>query len=275
MPANPEQANESQVDSELAHRRSRFAGGRIFGAVFLIVLGIAVFLDNIGILRFQEIWKFWPVYLLGVGIAKVSAGRSPQDRSWGILLVVSGILFLGWNLGIFHLRGSVFNWFIGLMLVSIGVNSLVGVLYPGSAWGPGIWASGSGRRRRGWLPDEQGAGIADSEPILSSMAIFGSAKRRVESQAFRGGDAQAIFGEVKFDLRLASIAPGTTAVIDVQSIFGAVKLKVPYGWRISLQVQGVFGAGEDKTVPDPRAAGAGPLLVITGTYLFGAVEVEN
>ncbi len=267
MPTNEDPSSPGQ--NRITGRRPIYGGGRIVGALFLIGLGIALFLDNIGILHFEDIWRYWPVYLVAVGIGKATSDRSAQDRSWGVMLIVAGALFLGWNLGILHLRGSGFNWAAGLVLVGFGLRSLMEALHPGST---GMW----GRRRRGIATDTaSSANAGDFEPVISSLAIFASSKRRIENPTFRGGDVQAIFGSVEFDLRLASIPPGTNATIDVQSIFGSVKMRVPYHWRVSLQVQGVMGSAEDKTVPDPRSTQAGPLLVITGTYLFGSVEIEN
>jgi Cell wall-active antibiotics response 4TMS YvqF len=108
-----------------------------------------------------------------------------------------------------------------------------------------------------------------------AWAIFSSVKRRIDDQDFKGGDVVAVFGEVKIDLRKAGIASGQ-AVIDVNTMFGGIDIRVPETWNVVMKGAGVFGAFEDKTIPPRTEPGVKPpQLIITGTAVFGAAKVDN
>ena len=60
----------------------------------------------------------------------------------------------------------------------------------------------------------------------------GAATRRT----FRGADLTAVMGGCEIDLRQASIAPGTEAVIDVFAFWGGIDIKVPEDWTVVIRV---------------------------------------
>ncbi len=77
------------------------------------------------------------------------------------------------------------------------------------------------------------------------------------------------------DLRRAVISnPERSATVEVRATFGAVKIRIPETWRVSMAAAGIFGNLEDKTVP-PTTATETPWLVITGYSVFSSVEIEN
>ena len=108
-------------------------------------------------------------------------------------------------------------------------------------------------------------------------AVFGSVNRRIDSPNFERADLNVIFGELKVDLRGATIAPpNKEATVETNAAFGAIKLRVPETWRVVVHGSAVFGAYEDKTLPPRPAPGIDPpILIISGNAAFGAVEIEN
>ncbi len=46
------------------------------GGIVLIVLGVIFLLQNLGILRIDDIWEFWPVILIIAGISMLLPRRS-------------------------------------------------------------------------------------------------------------------------------------------------------------------------------------------------------
>ena len=48
---------------------SNMAGGLIMGLV-VIAVGVLFLLRNVGIVYFEDIWQFWPVILIAIGISK-------------------------------------------------------------------------------------------------------------------------------------------------------------------------------------------------------------
>jgi predicted membrane protein len=112
---------------------------------------------------------------------------------------------------------------------------------------------------------------------LEEIALFSQVKRRIETQSFEGGTLASVFGGIELDLRWSGIAtPGKVAVLEANAAFGAIELRVPETWRVSMQGNAVFGAYEDKTIPPrPEPGAETPTLVIKGGTAFGAVIIRN
>jgi hypothetical protein len=116
--------------------------------------------------------------------------------------------------------------------------------------------------------------LAKSDDFLQGTAIFGGFKRRVLTQAFKGGELTAIFGGYEVDLRQAALDSGQ-ARIDVFVLFGGGEIRVPDGWEISNRATAMFGALNDTTHHGPSPMEARPRLVVTGLILFGGTEVKS
>ena len=79
-------------------------------------------------------------------------------------------------------------------------------------------------------------------------------------------------GGCEIDLRKASIAPGTEAVIDVFAMWGGIEVKVPPDWTVITRAIPIMGGVEDKThAPET----ADKRLVIRGLLLMGGAGVKN
>ena len=125
------------------------------------------------------------------------------------------------------------------------------------------------KQNRGVPPE-----LAQSEDFLQGTAIFGGFKRRVSTQAFKGGELTAIFGGYEVDLRQAVLESGQ-ARIDVFVLFGGGEIRVPEGWEISNRATAIAGALNDGTHHGLASADSRPRLVITGLILFGGTEVKS
>ena len=78
-------------------------------------------------------------------------------------------------------------------------------------------------------------------------AVMSGVVRRSNTQTFRGADLTAIMGGCEIDLRQASIAPGTEAIIDVFAFWGGIDIKVPEDWVVITRAVPLMGGIEDKT----------------------------
>lgn len=74
------------------HRRRNNPVGRLVGGLVLIVVGLAFTLDNFDLVEWQvaQFWKFWPVLLIVIGIAKLA---NREERTSGLWLVGLGTWF--------------------------------------------------------------------------------------------------------------------------------------------------------------------------------------
>ena len=110
---------------------------------------------------------------------------------------------------------------------------------------------------------------------FSSLAVMGGCAGRRNSQAFEGADLTATMGGCDIDLRDASIAPNTEAVIEVFAFWGGIDLKVPEDWVVVNRVIPLMGGVDDKT-RTPIAPSAPPKrLIVRGIVIMGGVGIRN
>ena len=245
------------------HRRAN--QGPAFGIVFsvaIIALGVLFLLDNLGILRFYDVFRYWPAILIALGVVRLVDSRGTGSLVAGGLLTGIGALLLLDNLGLI-----VFDWriFWPAILIALGILMLFRTTHT-TPWGPNPQDSASGP---GQAPPQQPG-------TLHIYAMFNGVDRRIDAQDFRGGEIHALFGGVEIDLRGAVMAEAQ-ATLDLSATFGGVDIEIPATWLVESHGTAVFGGFSDETIPpsfDP-AAPPPPKLILTGYAMFGGVTVSN
>jgi hypothetical protein len=224
--------------------------GLVWGAL-IVAAGVALLLDHMGFIAIGSLFRFWPMILIFFGVGHLF---TPSNRAWGGILIAVGAVFQLNSLGITHL-GFADMW--PLAIIAVGLVLMWGALKPP------IVVKGS----------------VDAADVLEAVAIFGGTERRIKSQNFKGGRATSIFGGVELDFRDANI-DGDEATLDINCIFGGVEIRVPDTWNVHSRSIPVLGGYSDKTGPSSSAPqdAAGPkrkTLIVTGTVIFGGVEIAN
>ena len=228
--------------------------GLVWGSL-IVAAGVALLLDHMGFFVIGSLFRFWPMILVFFGVGHLF---TRSNRAWGAILVVVGAIFQLNNLGLTHLH---FSDMWPLAIIAVGIVLMWGALRP-----PIVVKGGSQSDRVNYSPD-----------VFNATAIFGGIERRIKSQAFRGGRATCIFGGAELDLRDAVI-DGDEATIEVNCIFGGAEIRVPEVWNVHSMSTPVLGGYSDKThiSAAPDATGAKrKTLIITGTVIFGGVEILN
>ena len=218
--------------------------GRLLVGLLFIAGGLLFTAANLGFVQVREVWRFWPLILVAVGLLRFVS----RNYFAGVIFIGLGGLFLAREFDLIWFRLSML---FPLIFVLVGLNIVSEHL----------------RRRSG--------AIAGGAPggTLSEWAIFGGGKRRIQSQEFRGGQANAMFGGFEIDLREAQMA-GDTAAIDVFCFCGGGEIRVPETWNVSMKAVAIFGGQDDKTRP-PAPGTATKELLVTGFILFGGLGVKN
>jgi predicted membrane protein len=247
---------------------SRGSDSRIntsLGAVILIAIGALLFLDNLGFIPFADIRAFWPLGVSVWGVLMLTRARG-CGPVWPTTLIAIGILLTLGNLNILRVNaGSIWPIF----LIAAGVSMLF--KRAGRGAGGRSWRNAFTQSSR--CPNE-GSGKWRN---LDANAVFSAVNRRIDSPNFERAEVNAVFGEVKIDLRGATISsPTRQATMETNVAFGAIKLRIPETWKVVVHGNAVFGAYEDKTVPPRPGPGIDiPTLIVDGNAAFGAVEIEN
>ena len=224
---------------------------RFLPAIVLIAVGALFFLSNLHIIYMREVFSYWPVILIVVGVFKMVDSPSNHERTFGAIVFGVGASFLAHNMG-FLPMGMGQLW--PLILIGVGILMLSERISGG----------------RG----NQSAGMS-APGALAETAIFGGGKRKFNTPNFESAHLTAIFGGFEIDLRGSSMT-GDSAVIVVDAIFGGAEIKVPDNWSVVMQGTGIFGGYSDSTTqpnavqyPNPKQ------LFVKGSAIFGGVEVKN
>ncbi len=236
----------------MARRQYRSGSHGIFFGAIVVAIGCLLLLDNMGIYRFHDVWQYWPVLLVAWGVSRVVDSRTPSGWIWGGAITLIGAFLLLDNLNIIVFN---FSYVWPVILIAFGVSVLARAVEFG---GSGV-----------------GGPQYPQSPVVGANAIFSDNKTGTDTKEFQGGQASAIFGATRFDLRNASMT-ADEARIHVEVIFGEAEVRVPETWNVISRAAVIFGGVNDKTIhprPDPNVKT--PRLVITGTVVFGAITLRN
>jgi predicted membrane protein len=223
--------------------------GRIFWGLLLVVLGFLFLFDQMGKLDFGDlVGRYWPVVFILIGVSILLSNNFKNVGS-GIFFILFGTFFL-------------------LMRLRIFDRALWHYIWPVAIIGVGLWVL----LRPAWHPDKTGS-AAIAADSLDIKQVFSGTTRKVESQEFRGGQAEVVFGSAEIDLRAAKLAGGQ-ATLDLSAVFGGIEVHVPRDWQIVLQGSPVLGSIETRkaAAPDvPKTA----TLTVRGSAVFGSVEIKD
>jgi hypothetical protein len=114
----------------------------------------------------------------------------------------------------------------------------------------------------------------DAEPDddeLDLATILRGREFRSEATSFRGGRFISWQGGADIDLRGATLDPDG-AHLEVWTVFGGMRLRVPEEWRVRMHGMAIFG-GAGSTAPQPDEGESGPVLSIEYRTIFGGFGV--
>ncbi|MBV8549774.1 MAG: hypothetical protein JOY54_00635 [Acidobacteriaceae bacterium] len=244
----------------LLQKRRKHRSPPLFAAIFLIAAGVLLFLNSLGWLPVRNIWDFWPLIFVWMGLGRLLNAHEPAGRAFGIFFVCVGALILLFTLHVLSITTRNDSWAPALLFILLGFALLFKTLERNARGQRSIGLPISGRY---------------SVDRVDDTAILGAIKRKLDTAKFEGGTITSFMGSVEIDLRRAQIDSATrSATIEVLASFASVKMRIPETWRLDIHGVGIFGVFEDKTI-SPNTGPDAPVLVVTGYSAFSSVEFEN
>ena len=239
--------------------RNGFVHPRLVVGLFVMALGVLFLLDNMRIVDFDDVFRFWPLAPIVIGLTMVLQPRGNSSRGVGGLLIVAGTWILLYDFDVVP-----YDFWDAWPLVLIGIG---GWLVYRSVAEPDVAAT------RGNVSPGQPSTDAtvSGDSTLSGFGFLGGVNRKSTSRVFQAADATAIMGGCTIDLRDADLGPGT-AVVDAFAFWGGIEVLVPPNWVVINKVLPIMGGVDDKTrqTPDP-----GKEILIRGTVIMGGVGIGN
>lgn len=108
---------------------------------------------------------------------------------------------------------------------------------------------------------------------LNIDAIFSGVNRKVMSKNFQGGKITAAFGGADIEMTQVDFTGVITIQLDI--IFGGVKLIVPPHWDIRTEVTNIAAGLEDKRFFREGGVDPSKVVILKGTILFGGLEIKS
>jgi predicted membrane protein len=224
---------------------------RVVIGVFILIIGLLALLEKFNVFGPLNIFHFWPLVFILMGILKILHSRARSSIFIGGGLILVGALLLLKQMGViaFQLR----DWW-PVILIAVGGY----IIFNGRAF----TASHNDLA--------EGALALDDNSRLDISVIMAGSKTVNNSQDFKGGEITAIMGGVELDLRGASIQ--SDAVLNLWATWGGIVIKIPADWTVVNRCAAIMGGIEDKTIPGSTST---KRLIITGTAIMGGAEIKN
>ena len=221
---------------------------KIVMGTLLVLLGLLFLLDTSGVLTILHltiaflVGLLWPTLLVILGLRLLTANKS---RTAGIFFLVVGVLFILTTI----FKWDFFSVFWPVILILIGFSVIF-------------------RNEKIEEFDNQKVYKKD---LIKEDLIFWGVDTKVETDSFKGGEINTIFGGGKFDFNNAKIYKDE-ATLTVNAIFGGIELIVPKDWKVVTNGTGILGGWDDKTSEKDSTVAT---LNVEGSAIFGGVTIRN
>lgn len=271
-------------------------GSIVFGFVILGI-GLVLLLRKLGV--FIPVWLLtWPMILIVIGLFTLI--KHEFKSFFGFLMLFLGGYFLLRHQFDFDFGIGQYIWPIGLIALGVYLishkrrenqvldeirtnwetkfktpstqsgASFSSTVEDAKVVGESTSASSSASGSHSGFTRTTGASFSDR---LNVDSVFSGVTRRMMTKNFEGGKITAAFGGADIDLSQADFTGVVTIQLDI--IFGGVKLIVPPHWDIRTEVSNIAAGLEDKRFFRDSGVDTSKVVVLKGTILFGGLEIKS
>ncbi|SFU15681.1 hypothetical protein SAMN04489724_4457 [Algoriphagus locisalis] len=270
-------------------------GGMIFGFIILAV-GVLILLRKLDV--FYPDWLLsWPMILIAVGV--ITLVKHEFKSLFGLLMLGLGVFFLLEQEFDFHFGLQRFVFPIALIMLGVYLitkkrkeqqvlediqekirnkSTLSSAANPEPKLGEeynkgeksGFSSQYTSSKSYSGMSGISGTSYSDTVSIDSIMSGI---NKRMLTKNFQGGKLTAAFGGIDLDLTQSDFSGMVNLQVDV--IFGGIKLVVPPHWDVRVEVTNIAAGVEDKRVYRQSEVDQDKVLVIRGTVFFGGLEIKS
>ncbi|GGF41561.1 LiaF transmembrane domain-containing protein [Echinicola rosea] len=254
-------------------------GGRVTTGLIVLAVGMFLLVRQLGVM--VPGWIFsWPMIFVAVGLITLS--KHNFQSGFGFFMILFGGFFLLKNE--LDIPFDIERYLVPGGLILLGLFLLATknrkVFNDFGNWqgGQKIYPGGNTGKGSSFTSDEGSFGssqafTSEQSDMVNSQALFCGIQKRILSKNFKGGKVSAIFGGTEIDLTQADLSEN--AVLSVEVAFGGVKLLMPPHWDLKMGVTNIFAGVEDKRMYPQATGESNKVLTITGTVLFGGLEIKS
>ncbi|MEB2777752.1 DUF5668 domain-containing protein [Algoriphagus sp. D3-2-R+10] len=272
--------------------RNNNDGGVIFGFI-IIAVGVLILLRKLDV--FYPDWLLsWPMILIAIGV--ITLVKHEFKSFFGVIMLGLGTYFLlerefNFDFGLQRFIFPVALILVGIYLITQKrkeqqvLNDIQEKIRAKSNPSPSPSISSeeynkgektsfsnesTGAKSYAGMSGVSGTSYSDSVSIDSIMSGI---NKRMLTKNFQGGKLTAAFGGIDLDLSQSDFSGIVTLQVDV--IFGGIKLVVPPHWDVRVEVTNIAAGVEDKRVYRQSEVDPDKVLVIRGTVFFGGLEIKS
>lgn len=223
--------------------------GNVLWGLVLIALGIIVGLNSMGLTHINVFFRGW--WTLFIIIPSFIELIRRENKWWSFIWLCIGVVLLlcAQNVLSFRLIRKLIFPFI---LVMFGISIIFKDTFKSKM-----------NEKIKTLNGNKG----DFEEYC---ATFGEQKCDLSGQEFKGANLDAIFGSVELDISKAIIKKDQ--VINANSVFGGIEIRVPNNVNIKVKSTPIFGGVENKVKTEYNESL--PTIYINGVAIFGGVTIK-
>ena len=238
--------------------RNGFGGhnrrGSIFAGIAILIVGTVLLLRQVGIVFPPYIFS-WQMLLIFVGLF-VGAKHAFRGFGWSVPILIGTVFLVKEFMPEFGFQ----SYLLPVMLLGLGAFIVIRNLLVK-------------KNSDGYDTDNVfggGESVAETDSV-EATSVFGGIRKSVVSKTFRKGEVSAVFGSAEVNMMQADF--DKNARLELNAVFGSIKLIVPAHWQLKIDNNAVLGSVEDRR--PQHGIYADKVLVVEANAVFGGIEIES
>ena len=250
-------------EDRIKEHQARHKKGKIIGGIIIFVAGAAYLAKEMGVALPE--WLFtWQMFLIVLGLF-VGVKHSFRNFGWIVLVGVGAAFMLEEYVPDMHVK--VYLW--PILIMALGLKM---IFRPHGRYNR-RWERHMYGRRGGRFSAFGNEKSSSSEDTVEIDLVFSGFRKNIISKDFKGGTISCVFGGGELNLSQADI--NGEAILEVNQVFGGVKIIVPANWEVKTdKTSAVCGDISDKR-HNQTETNSNKILVVKGSVVFGGIDIRN